>query len=131
MDSVSVTASQAGNAGLFTSVAALVLMVAVMAALPWLLKRLQQHRASRSVQGVVGTQVLSTVVVGPNQRVVTVEVGVDGLRTYLVLGITQQQINCLHVLGSHSQQPVSSFNTALGTAFATPATTPQFTEKSQ
>lgn len=120
-------AAPAGNAGLLTSVVALVLMVVVMAALPWLFRRLQQHRASRSVQGV-GTQVLSTVVVGPNQRVVTVEVGVDGQRTYLVLGITPQQINCLHVLGAQGHQPVNNFNTALGAAAFTAPTTTQFTE---
>jgi flagellar protein FliO/FliZ len=42
--------------------------------------------------------VLSAVAVGPQQRVVTVEVGPEHARTWLVLGVTAQQVSCLHVL---------------------------------
>lgn len=77
-----------------------VLFVAAMAALPWLVRRLQQRNAGRlsTAAGVGASRVLSAVAVGPHQRVVTVEVGPEQQRTVLVLGVTAQQINCLHVL---------------------------------
>ena len=76
-----------------------VLFVAAMAALPWLIRRLQQ-RGSGPFSAASGgvSKVLSAVAVGPQQRVVTVEVGPEHQRTVLVLGVTAQQINCLHVL---------------------------------
>src|SRR6218665_2376649 len=43
-------------------------------------------------------RVLSAVAVGPQQRVVTVEVGPEHARTWLVLGVTARQVSCLHVL---------------------------------
>lgn len=39
---------------------------------------------------------ISAVAVGPHQRVVTVEVGPQGARTWLTLGVTAQNITCLH-----------------------------------
>ena len=39
--------------------------------------------------------VVSAVAVGPHQRVVTVEVGPEDARTWLVLGVTAQNITCL------------------------------------
>ena len=75
-----------------------VLFVGAMACLPWLVKRLQQrHGVGAAVVGTA-SRVLSTVAVGPQQRVVTVEVGSPQQRTLLVLGVTAQSINCLHVL---------------------------------
>jgi len=49
-----------------------------------------------------GNRVVSAVAVGPQQRVVTVEVGPADARTWLVLGVTPQAISCLH------QSPVRS-----------------------
>ena len=81
-----------------------VLFVAAVATLPWLVRRLQQHNAARvsGAAGVAASRVLSAVAVGPQQRVVTGEVGPDHQRTVLVLGVTAQQINCLHVLPAPS-----------------------------
>jgi flagellar protein FliO/FliZ len=42
------------------------------------------------------SKIVSAVAVGPHQRVVTVEVGPEGARTLLVLGVTAQTISCLH-----------------------------------
>lgn len=44
------------------------------------------------------SRVVAAVAVGPQQRVVTVEVGPANARTQLVLGVSAQQITCLHVL---------------------------------
>lgn len=75
-----------------------VLFVAAMAGLPWLIRRLQQRRSGPFSAAAGVSKVLSAVAVGPQQRVVTVEVGPEHQRTVLVLGVTAQQINCLHVL---------------------------------
>ena len=76
----------------------LVLAIGVLAAIPFGLKWLQR----RMGVGVTGTgataKVISAVAVGPHQRVVTVEVGPENARTWLVLGVTAQQVSCLHVL---------------------------------
>ncbi|MBS0292610.1 MAG: flagellar biosynthetic protein FliO [Proteobacteria bacterium] len=79
-----------------------VLFVAALAALPWLIRRLQQQRAGLQAGAGAGSRVVSAVAVGPQQRVVTVEVGPPQQRTLLVLGVTAQQISCLHVLPSPS-----------------------------
>lgn len=75
-----------------------VLFVGAMAALPWLVRRLQQRNAGGSASVGAASRVLSAVAVGPQQRVVTVEVGPEHARTWLVLGVTAQQVSCLHVL---------------------------------
>ncbi|TFI49308.1 flagellar biosynthesis protein FliO, partial [Diaphorobacter sp. DS2] len=71
-----------------------VLFVGALAALPWLIRRLQQRQAGLQAHAGGASRVLSAVAVGPQQRVVTVEVGPPQQRTLLVLGVTAQQINC-------------------------------------
>ena len=75
-----------------------VLFVGAMALLPWLVRRLQQRQAAGVAGLGAASKVLSAVAVGPHQRVVTVEVGPEHARTWLVLGVTAQQVSCLHVL---------------------------------
>ena len=79
-----------------------VLFVGAIAMLPWLIKRLQQRHAKGGAAPGVHARVLSAVSVGPQQRVVTVEVGSEHARTCLVLGVTAQQVTCLHVLGPNA-----------------------------
>ena len=80
------------------------LFVAAMAALPWLVRRLQQKNLlPRAVgmargQSAVPGQVLGSLTIGPQQRVVTVQVGEGDEAVRLVLGVTAQQIQCLHTL---------------------------------
>ena len=76
------------NASLTSSLLALLLMIGALAALPWLLKRWQQRQQGRHAASGVSAQVLASVAVGPNQRVVTVEVGQGSTKTCLVLGVT-------------------------------------------
>ena len=45
-----------------------------------------------------GSKVLSASAVGPQQRVVTVEVGPAHARICLVLGVTAQSVSCLHTI---------------------------------
>jgi flagellar protein FliO/FliZ len=41
---------------------------------------------------------VSALALGPQQKVVTVEVGPHNARVWLVLGVTQQSIQCLHTM---------------------------------
>ena len=72
------------------------LFVVLLALVPVGLKWVQR----RSVGGASGvtsaSRVISAVAVGPHQRVVTVEVGPEGARIWLTLGVTAQAITCLH-----------------------------------
>ena len=109
-------ATAASSASSFQTIAVLVLFIAVMAALPWLLRRWQQRQlVARGEQGVQ-TQVLSAVALSPGQRIVVVEVGQGGQRTRLVLGVTAQNIHCLHVLGSTA--PAGTVDAASAASFA-------------
>lgn len=73
------------------------LFVAVIALLPWALRRWQTQAGLGQGARGASSKVLSAVAVGPQQRVVTLEVGPDEARTCLVLGVTAQSIQCLHV----------------------------------
>jgi flagellar protein FliO/FliZ len=75
-----------------------VLFVAAIATLPWVVRRWQQRHAAGSPGAGGASRVVSAVAVGPQQRVVTVEVGPEHARTWLVLGVTAQHVSCLHVL---------------------------------
>lgn len=75
-----------------------VLFVGAMALLPWAVRRLQQRHGMGSPASGAIAKVVSAVAVGPQQKVVTVEVGPEHARTCLVLGVTPQNISCLHVL---------------------------------
>lgn len=73
------------------------LFVVLLALVPVALKWVQQRRAVGG-GGSVGSasKIISAIAVGPHQRVVTVEVGLEGARTWLTLGVTAQAISCLH-----------------------------------
>ena len=90
-----------------SSFVSVVLFLAVVVSIPWTLKWWKKQ----SVTGVheIGGQskVISAVAVGPHQRVVTVEVGPEGARTWLTLGVTPQAIALLHSIpvATASQSP--------------------------
>ena len=87
---------------------AVVLFVGAVAMLPWLIRHLQQRRAVAQAGVGMAARVLSAVAVGPHQRVVTVEVGPESAKVWLVLGVTAQQVSCLHVLQPAVPAPASS-----------------------
>lgn len=106
-----------------------VLFVAVIATLPWLVRRLQQRQGRLVGASTSAPRMVSAIAVGPHQRVVTVEVGGEGERTTLVLGVTPQSIRCLHVQtartssatgqGSFSRELANAATVAPGPANAT------------
>ena len=81
--------------------------VAIVAMIPlalWLLKR-------TPMGGGAATGVLRTVAMlplSPNQRLITVEVGQGDERRWLVLGVTPQQISCLHTMAPQGELPGGS-----------------------
>jgi len=102
------------------TLAVVVLFVVAISFLPWLVRRLQLRQAGLGGSSA-GSRVLTQVAVGPQQRVVTVEVGPPQQRTLLVLGVTAQQINCLHVLpaaAAPGSAPAPSFAAEMAAARA-------------
>ena len=92
--------------GSFTSsLLVLLIMIGALATLPRLLKRWQQRQQAAKGLPSISAQVLASVTIGPGQRVVTVEVGQGTEKTCLVLGVTAQNIHCLHVLGQTGAAP--------------------------
>jgi len=79
------------------TVAAFVLLLAMV---PMGIKWLQARSVVAGPAAGAANRVLSAVAVGPQQRVVTVEVGPPGARVCLVLGVTAQSIACLHTVAS-------------------------------
>jgi len=94
----------------------------VLALIPgalWLLKR--SGLAAGAARGApAGPRLTGSLALGPQQRVVTVEVGEGAERRWLVLGVTAQQITTLHTLSappaSVQPQPAGSALTAAGSA---------------
>ncbi len=75
-----------------------VLFVVLLALVPFGLKWVQSRTASGAGNLSSASRIVSALAVGPHQRVVTVEVGPEGSRTWLTLGVTAQSITCLHAL---------------------------------
>lgn len=73
-----------------------VLFLALLAALPFLIRKLKLRLPSAAKNGLQQNRIVSAVAVGPHQRVVTVEVGPDGQRVWLTLGVGNHGITCLH-----------------------------------
>lgn len=90
-----------------------IIFVAAIGALPWLIRKLQQRRGDNLGLSAGSPRVLSAIAVGPHQRVVTVEVGSEGERVVLVLGVTAQQIQCLHTIPSGAVDSTRSFGNEL------------------
>ena len=72
--------------------------VLLLALVPFAVKWIQSRSRFAMAAVGAGTRVISAVAVGPQQRVVTVEVGPQDARVWLVLGVTQQAIVCLHTI---------------------------------
>lgn len=86
------------------SLISVAVFLALLACLPTLVKWLKQRSMVPGArESSVQSRFISALAVGPHQRVVTVEVGPDGNRVWLTLGVTAQHISCLHSI------PVNSF----------------------
>jgi flagellar protein FliO/FliZ len=79
------------------SLLTIVFFVGLLACLPMAVKWLKQRSGQGPLADVDQVTIVSAVAVGPHQRVVTVEVGPQDARVRLILGVTAQNITCLHV----------------------------------
>ncbi len=83
-------ASPVSSGGVFQVVFALLLVLAVIVAMAWMLKRFGPTQL-----GAGGAmKVLGGVAVGPRERLVLVEVG----ETWLIVGVAQGQVNAVHTM---------------------------------
>lgn len=104
-------------AALFQTFLALVVVLGVLYAFLWVLRRYTP--AQTGAQGVV--KVVGGVMLGPREKVVVVEVG----DTWLLLGVTSSQVRTLHTLNkpegyaaATAQTPLSGFAGKLGEILA-------------
>lgn len=77
------------------------IFLVLLACLPFALKWFKQRTAGLSGELGGQSRFISALAVGPHQRVVTVEVGPEGQRVWLTLGVTAQAISCLHSVEVH------------------------------
>ncbi len=77
------------------AVVSVVFFLVILALLPLAIRWIQRRQPGGAMAGNA-SRIVSALPVGPQQRVVTVEVGPEEARTWLVLGVTAQSITCLH-----------------------------------
>lgn len=95
-----------------------VIFVLLLAMVPFGIKWIQARSGGAMPAVGAGTRLISAVAVGPHQRVVTVEVGPQDARTWLVLGVTPQSISCLHNIAARSGSGPERVGTDLPAALA-------------
>lgn len=78
------------------SLVSIVFFLVLLACLPMAIKWVKQRSGLRVEAENSQSKLISALAVGPHQRVVTVEVGPEGARQRLTLGVTPQSITCLH-----------------------------------
>jgi flagellar protein FliO/FliZ len=87
------------------------LFLCVLVSLPFLIEHLKK-RYGLKLPGVSGpTRLVSTLSLGPQQKVVTVEVGPHNARVWLVLGVTAQSIQCLHTTAAEPSAAANPMRT--------------------
>lgn len=80
--------------------------LALLACLPFIVKWVKRRTEMGPRELGGQARFISAVAVGPHQRVVTVEVGPDGARVWLTLGVTAQAVTCLHTAPVEASLPV-------------------------
>lgn len=73
-----------------------VVLLTVMVGIAWLLQRYRRHLPGAASQRGPGLQVMNSLSLGPQQRVVTVQVGEGESSLCLVLGVAPGGITHLH-----------------------------------
>jgi flagellar protein FliO/FliZ len=78
------------------TIVSVVVFLALLATVPLAIRWFQKRALSATSSPTSVSKIVSALAVGPQQRVVTVEVGPQGSRTQLVLGVTAHSVTCLH-----------------------------------
>ena len=91
------------EADLSGSLAAWAMLVVGLACLPFAVRWLVRKKAWGPM-APDAARILASVPLGPQQKVVTLEMGPKEARFQLVLGVTPQAITCLHKMASHPDE---------------------------
>ena len=83
------------------------LFLCVLVSLPFLIERVKKHYGLNPVGPSGPTRLVSALALGPQQKVVTIEVGPQNARVWLVLGVTQQSVQCLHTMPADTASAVA------------------------
>ena len=86
------------------------LFMAALVCMPWAVDRLKKRYGLAQTGPAGASRLVNALAVGPHQKVVTVEVGPSDARVWLVLGVTQQSIQCLH------RMPVAQSSNTISTS---------------
>ena len=78
------------------------LFLCVLVSLPFIIERVKKHYGLGNLGPAGSARLVSMLALGPQQKVVTVEVGPANARVWLVLGVTQQSIQSLHTMPAES-----------------------------
>jgi flagellar protein FliO/FliZ len=78
------------------TIASVIAFLVLLALLPLGIRWVQRRSLAGTSSVTSASRIVSVLAVGPHQRVVTVEIGPEGDKTGLVLGVTAQTITCLH-----------------------------------
>jgi flagellar protein FliO/FliZ len=81
--------------------------------LPWLAGWLKRRGWAGLKSGTQPLNVVSVLAVGPQQKVVTVEVALGTHKKWLILGVTPQSVTTLDSLDSPQPQPIGSTHDAM------------------
>ncbi|MFP8779474.1 FliO/MopB family protein [Hydrogenophaga sp. RWCD_12] len=95
-----------------------VVLLIVMVGIAWLLQRYRRHLPGAAHRAGPALQVLGGVALGPQQRVVTVQVGQGEQAVCLVLGVSPGSVTALHQmpLPTAASEPVDAAPPATGFA---------------
>lgn len=78
------------------SLISIALFLAVLACVPFAVKWYKLRSGMPLPNETEQNRIVSVVALGPNQKIVTLEIGQEGARTRLTVGVTGQSIQCLH-----------------------------------
>ena len=96
---------------------AFVLLI-VLVGIAWLLQRYRRHLPGAALRAGPHLQVLGGVALGPQQRVVTLQVGQGEQAVCLVLGVSPGNVTALHQMPLPTAQPSADAPTPSSGGFA-------------
>ena len=84
-----------------------VLVIAAIPLLLWLVRR-SPYGVAATGGGNAPVRPVATMPIGPQQRILTVEVGQGDERRWLVLGVTAHSITPLHTMAPQAEPPAAA-----------------------
>ena len=88
------------------------LFMALLVSLPFLIDRIKKRYGFAQTVPAAQSRVVSALSLGPHQKVITVETGPSQARIWLVLGVTQQSIQCLHSMPAENAATATTMATS-------------------